>query len=163
VKVADTDACHRYAARIIKNVKIAPSPWWVKRKLLVCGIRPINNVVDITNLVLLESGHPLHAFDYDRFGSKEVVVRRAKDNEKFTTLDGKEHTCTNNVLLITNGKEGVAAGGVMGGLNSEVENDTTNILLEAAYFNPSVIRKSRKHLVFVTESSSRFEKGADPN
>ncbi|MFH2049704.1 MAG: phenylalanine--tRNA ligase subunit beta [bacterium] len=163
VRIDDPDACPRYAARIIKNVKIAPSPWWVKKKLLICGIRPINNVVDITNLVLLESGHPLHAFDYDRFSSKEVVVRRAMDKEKFTTLDGKEHTCTNNVLLITNGKEGVAAGGVMGGLNSEVEDDTKNILLEAAYFNPSVIRKSRKHLGFVTESSSRFEKGADPN
>lgn len=163
VKIDDPDACPRYAARIINNVKIAPSPWWIKKKLLICGIRPINNVVDITNLVLLESGHPLHAFDYDRFGSKEVVVRRAEDKEKFTTLDGKEHSCTKDVLLITNGKEGVAAGGVMGGLNSEVENDTTNILLEAAYFNPSVIRKSRKHLGFVTESSSRFEKGADPN
>jgi len=163
VKIDDPDACPRYAARIIRNVKISQSPWWIKKKLLVCGIRPINNIVDITNLVLLESGHPLHAFDYDRFGSKEVVVRRAKDKEKFTTLDGNEHTCTEDVLLITNGKEGVASGGVMGGLNSEVEDDTTNILLEAAYFNPSVIRKSRKHLGFVTESSTRFEKGVDPN
>ncbi len=163
VKIDDPDACPRYAARVIKNVKITESPWWVKKKLLVCGIRPINNIVDITNLVLLESGHPLHAFDYDRFGSKEVVVRRAADKEKFTTLDENEHTCTNDVLLITNGKVGVAAGGVMGGLNSEVEDNTTNILLEAAYFNPSVIRKSRKHLGFVTESSTRFEKGADPN
>lgn len=163
VKINDSDACPRYAARIIKNVNVAPSPWWVKQRLIVCGIRPINNVVDITNYVLLESGHPLHAFDYDRFGSKEVVVRRAKDKEKFSTLDGKEHTCNPNVLLITNGKEGVAAGGVMGGLNSEVEDSTTNVLLEAAYFDPSIIRKSRKHLGFVTESSTRFEKGADPN
>jgi phenylalanyl-tRNA synthetase beta chain len=163
VKIKDVDACPRYAARIIKNVKIAESPWWLKKKLILSGVRPISNVVDITNFVMMETGHPLHAFDYDRFGSKEVVVRRAKDKEKFTTLDGVEHECTTDVLLITNGKDGVAAGGVMGGLDSEVEEDTTNILLEAAYFDPSVIRKSRKKLGFVTESSTRFEKGVDPN
>jgi phenylalanyl-tRNA synthetase beta chain len=163
VDIKDVDACPRYAARIIKNVKIAESPWWLKKKLILSGVRPISNVVDITNFVMMETGHPLHAFDYDRFGSKEIVVRLAKNKEKFTTLDGVEHECTPDVLLITNGKEGVAAGGVMGGLESEVEDDTTNILLEAAYFNPSVIRKSRKKLGFVTESSTRFEKGVDPN
>ena len=163
VSIDDPDACPRYAARVIKNVKIAPSPWWVRKRLLACGVRPISNVVDITNLVMLECGHPLHAFDLDRFGSDEVVVRRARDGEKFATLDGREHTLDEQVLLITNGKEGVAAGGVMGGLNSEVEDGTTNILLEAAYFNPSVIRKSRRKLETVSESSSRFEKGVDPN
>jgi phenylalanyl-tRNA synthetase beta chain len=163
VSIDDPEACPRYAARIIKNVKIARSPWWVRKRLLACGVRPISNVVDITNLVMLECGHPLHAFDLDRFGSDEVVVRRAHDREKFSTLDGQEHSLDEQVLLITNGKSGVAAGGVMGGLNSEVEDDTTNILLEAAYFNPSVIRKSRRKLETVTESSSRFEKGADPN
>ncbi len=163
VAIEDSDACPRYAARVIKNVKIGPSPWWIKRKLLISGIRPINNVVDITNYVLLETGHPLHAFDLDRFGSRKVVVRRARDKEMFTTLDGKEHELIPDVLLITNGNTGVAAAGVMGGLDSEVEDTTTNILLESAYFNPSVIRKSRKHLGFVTESSTRFEKGADPN
>ncbi|MBU8932743.1 MAG: phenylalanine--tRNA ligase subunit beta [candidate division Zixibacteria bacterium] len=163
VKISDPDACPRYAARVIKNVKIGPSPWWIQKRLLVSGIRPINNVVDITNYVLLETGHPLHAFDYDRFGSKEVVVRRAAKGEKFKTLDGQEHDLIPDVLLISNGKNGVAAGGVMGGLDSEVEDSTTNVLLEAAYFDPSMIRKSRRHLGFVTESSTRFEKGADPN
>ncbi len=163
VEIDDVDACPRYAARIIENVKVGPSPWWVKKKLLMSGIRPISNIVDITNLVMLETGHPLHAFDLDRFGSNEVVVRRARPKEKFVTLDEREHELTPDVLLITNGKEPVAAGGVMGGLNSEVEDDTTCILLEAAYFNPSVIRKSRKVLDTVSESSMRFEKGADPN
>jgi phenylalanyl-tRNA synthetase beta chain len=163
VSIEDADACPRYAARIINNVKVASSPWWVRKRLLACGVRPISNVVDITNLVMLECGHPLHAFDLDRFGSDEVVVRRARDGEKFATLDGREHTLDTQVLLITNGKAGVAAGGVMGGLNSEVEDGTMNILLEAAYFNPSVIRKSRRKLDIVSESSSRFEKGADPN
>jgi len=163
VKIEDPDACPRYAARVIKNVKIGPSPWWLKKKLITSGVRPINNVVDITNIVMLECGHPLHAFDLDRFGSREVVVRRAHDKEKFTTLDEREHELITDNLMITNGREGVAVGGVMGGLHSEVEDDTTNILLEAAYFNPSVIRKSRRHIGLVTESSQRFEKGADPN
>ncbi len=163
VRIEDTDACPRYAARVIQNVKIAESPWWIKKRLIMCGVRPINNVVDITNYVMMECGQPLHAFDYDRFGSAEVVVRRAKNEESFTTLDGKPHKLTPEVLLIANGKEGVAAGGVMGGLKSEVVNDTTNILLEAAYFKPSVIRRSRKQLGMISESQARFEKGADPN
>ncbi len=162
VTIEDRDVCPRYAARIIKNLKIGESPWWLKQRLLTSGIRPINNIVDITNYVMLETGHPLHAFDFDRFGSNEVLVRRANKGEIFTTLDGKEHNLIDDVILITNGKEGVAAGGVMGGLNSEVESTTTNILLESAYFDPSLIRKSRKHLGFVSESSTRFEKGADP-
>ncbi len=163
VKIEDADACPRYAARIIQNVKIAESPWWLKKRLIMCGIRPINNVVDITNFVMMECGHPLHAFDYDRFDSTEVVVRRAKNGESFTTLDGKTHKLNSDVLLITNGKEGVAVGGVMGGLKSEVENTTANILLEAAYFKPSVIRRGRKQLGMTSESQARFEKGADPN
>lgn len=163
IRLEDPDACPRYAARIIKNVKIGPSPWWLRKRLTISGVRPINNVVDITNFVMLECGHPLHAFDLDRFGSSEVVVRRARDGETFTTLDGRDHRCTPEVLLITNGKTGVAAAGVMGGLNSEIEPTTSNILLEAAYFNPSVIRKSRRQLETVSESSQRFEKGADPN
>ncbi len=163
VTVDDTHGCPRYAARVIRNVKMAPSPWWIKKKLLMSGIRPISNVVDVTNLVMLETGHPLHAFDLDRFGSNEVVVRKAHERETFTTLDGNKHELTPDVLLITNGKVPVAAGGVMGGLDSEVEVDTSNILLEAAYFNPSVIRRSRKTLDIISESSTRFEKGADPN
>jgi phenylalanyl-tRNA synthetase beta chain len=163
VVIEDPDACPRYAARVIKGVSVGESPWWMQQRLLMSGIRPISSIVDITNYVMLETGHPLHAFDLDRFGSREVVVRRAKPGETFTTLDDKEHELTPDVLLITNGKEGVAAGGVMGGLNSEVSDDTANVLLEAAYFSPSVIRKSKRHLGLATESSARFERGADPN
>ncbi len=163
ISIADSEACPRYAARIIKEVKVGPSPWWIKRKLIISGIRPISNVVDITNLVMLELGHPLHAFDYNLFSGKEVLVRRAEEGEKFTTLDGKEHQLNKEVLLITDGKQGVAAAGVMGGLNSEVSDSTSEILLESAYFNPITIRRSRQRLGITTESSARFEKGADPN
>ncbi|MBN1210947.1 MAG: phenylalanine--tRNA ligase subunit beta [candidate division Zixibacteria bacterium] len=163
IEIDDPVGCPRYTARIIKNIKIAESPWWLQKKLITAGLRPINNVVDITNLVMLETGNPLHAFDLKLFGSDRVLVRRARDKEKFTTLDGEKHELTPEVLLITNGTDGVAAAGVMGGLNSEVEEGTNTILLEAAYFDPKVIRKSRKQLGLVTESSTRFEKGADPN
>jgi len=163
IGIDDPGACPRYAARIIRNVKIGPSPWWIRRKLMLSGIRPISNVVDITNLVMMETGHPLHAFDYDLFGSKEVLVRRARDGEKFTTLDGNEHELNPDVLLITNGRKPVACAGVMGGLDSEVTAKTATILLEAAYFEPRTTRRSRQKLGLVTESSIRFEKGADPN
>ena len=163
ISIDDPDACPRYCARIIKNVKVGPSPDWMQKRLKDSGIRPINNIVDICNYVMLEMNQPLHAFDYDRFGSKEVVVRRAKMGEKFTTLDGKVHELDPDILMITNGKEGVATGGVMGGLDSEVEDDTRNILLESAYFNASVIRKSRNKLGYNTEASFRFERGLDPN
>jgi len=163
VSIADIKACPRYAARVIKNVKIGLSPWWIRRKLLLCGVRPISNIVDITNLVMLEMGHPLHAFDYDLFGSKEILVRRARDKEKFTTLDDKEHELTPDVLLITNGKKAMAAAGVMGGQNSEVKDNTSTILLEAAYFDPITIRRGRNILGISSESSHRFERGADPN
>ncbi|MBK7141065.1 MAG: phenylalanine--tRNA ligase subunit beta [bacterium] len=159
----DLVGCPRYAARVIRNVKIGPSPWWIKKKLLTAGIRPISNVVDITNLVMLECGNPLHAFDLDQFGSNEVVVRRAKDKEKFVTLDGQERTLTPQVLMITNGKNPVAVAGVMGGLHSEVTEKTTTLLLEAAHFNAVITRRSRKELGMVTESSARFERGVDPN
>jgi phenylalanyl-tRNA synthetase beta chain len=163
VTIDDTDACPRYAARIIENVTIGPSPQWLHKRLTDCGVRPINNIVDISNYVMMETGQPLHAFDYDRFGSKEVVVRRARPGEKFTTLDNQEHELDETILLITNGKEGVAAAGVMGGLNSEVENDTKTILLESAYFNPTIIRRSARKLGLSSESSYRFERGVDPN
>ncbi|MFH1700071.1 MAG: phenylalanine--tRNA ligase subunit beta [Candidatus Zixiibacteriota bacterium] len=162
VVIDDTDACPRYAARIVKNIKIGPSPDWLKKRLTDCNIRPINNIVDITNYVMLETGQPLHAFDYDKFGSKKVVVRRAHDKEKFTTLDRQEHELDSDILLITNGKKGVAAAGVMGGLDSEVDPNTTTVLLESAYFNPSVIRCSRNKLGIISESSYRFERGIDP-
>ncbi len=163
VVIDDPDGCPRYTARIIENITIGESPWWLRKRLLNCGIRPINNIVDITNYVMLETGHPLHAFDYDRFGSKEVIVRRARAGEKFITLDNQEHELDDSILLITNGEKGVAAAGVMGGLESEVENETTTILLEAAYFNPTVIRRSSQKLGISSESSYRFERGVDPN
>ncbi|WP_286229325.1 phenylalanine--tRNA ligase subunit beta [Neobacillus mesonae] len=152
-----------YAAKIIKNVKIGPSPLWMQTRLMNSGIRPHNNVVDITNYILLEYGQPLHAFDYDRLGSKEILVRRANDGEKFTTLDDVERTLTSDHLVITNGTEPVALAGVMGGANSEVTDDTTTVLLEAAYFNGQTVRKASKDHGLRSEASARFEKGVDPN
>jgi phenylalanyl-tRNA synthetase beta chain len=152
-----------YVAKIIKNVKIGPSPLWMQTRLMSAGIRPHNNVVDITNYILLEYGQPLHAFDYDRLGSKEILVRRAADGEKFVTLDDAERTLTADHLVITNGTEPVALAGVMGGANSEVISDTTTVLLESAYFNGATIRKASKDHGLRSEASARFEKGVDPN
>lgn len=152
-----------YVAKIIKNVKIGPSPLWMQTRLMAAGIRPHNNVVDITNYILLEYGQPLHAFDLDRLGSKEILVRRAKDGEKFITLDDVERTLTADQLVITNGTEPVALAGVMGGANSEVTSDTTTVLLEAAYFNGGTVRKASKDHGLRSEASARFEKGVDPN
>ncbi|GAE30150.1 phenylalanine--tRNA ligase subunit beta [Alkalihalobacillus hemicellulosilyticus] len=151
-----------YGAIMIKDVKVGPSPLWLQNRLMAAGIRPISNVVDVTNYVLLEYGQPLHAFDFDRFGSSEVVVRRAQDGEKIVTLDDEERTLTSDHLLITNGKEPVAIAGVMGGANSEVHEGTTTILLEAAYFNPVTVRKGARDLGLRSEASARFEKGVDP-
>jgi len=151
-----------YTAKIIKNVKIGPSPLWFQTRLMSAGIRPHNNVVDVTNYILLEYGQPLHAFDYDRFGSKEVVVRLANEGEKVVTLDGAERILTSEQLVITNGTEPVALAGVMGGANSEVGNDTTTILLESAYFTGQSIRNTSKQHGLRSEASSRYEKGVDP-
>jgi len=163
VSIEDAEACPRFTARVIRNVKTGPSPWWMQKRLLAAGMRPISNVVDVSNYVMLETGHPVHAFDLDRFGSNEVVVRRAAEGEKLVTLDDKEHKLTPEVLLITNGKEAVGAAGIMGGGDSEVRDDTRNILLEVAYFDPRVIRRGRKQMGYVTEASQRFEKGVNPN
>jgi phenylalanyl-tRNA synthetase beta chain len=152
-----------YSAAVIKNIKIGPSPLWMQSRLMSAGIRPHNNVVDITNYILLEYGQPLHAFDYDRFGSKEVLVRRAKDGETIVTLDDTKRTLTSEHLVITNGKEPVALAGVMGGANSEVSSETTTVLLESAYFSGGVIRKASKDHGLRSEASSRYEKGVDPN
>ncbi|REJ26704.1 phenylalanine--tRNA ligase subunit beta [Caldibacillus debilis] len=162
VKVDSPEDCPLYTAKIIRNVKIGPSPLWMQARLMAAGIRPHNNVVDITNYVMLEYGQPLHAFDYDRFGSKEVVVRRAKDGEQLVTLDGVTRTLNENHLVITNGKEPVALAGVMGGADSEVTAETTTVLLESALFAGSVVRRASKDLQLRSESSSRFEKGVDP-
>ncbi|MBS4215416.1 phenylalanine--tRNA ligase subunit beta [Neobacillus rhizophilus] len=163
VVVEATEDNPLYVAKMIKNVKIGPSPLWMQTRLMSAGIRPHNNVVDITNYILLEYGQPLHAFDYDRLGSKEILVRRANDGEKFVTLDDVERTLTADHLVITNGTEPVALAGVMGGANSEVTSDTTTVLLEAAYFNGATVRKASKDHGLRSEASARFEKGVDPN
>ncbi|MDT8859449.1 phenylalanine--tRNA ligase subunit beta [Alkalihalobacillus sp. MEB130] len=150
-----------YGAIVIKDVKVGTSPLWLQNRLMAAGIRPISNVVDVTNYVLLEYGQPLHAFDYDRFGSKEVVVRRAHEGETIVTLDDQERTLSNDHLVITNGKEPVAVAGVMGGATSEVHEGTTTVLLEAAYFKGATIRKASRDLGLRSDASTRYEKGVD--
>ncbi|WP_313800728.1 phenylalanine--tRNA ligase subunit beta [Cytobacillus sp.] len=152
-----------YVAKVIKNVKIGPSPLWMQARLTAAGIRPHNNVVDITNYILLEYGQPLHAFDYNRLGSKEILVRRAKDGEEIVTLDDVKRKLTADHLVITNGEKPVALAGVMGGANSEVQADTTTVLLESAYFIGAPIRKASKDHGLRSEASARYEKGVDPN
>ncbi|MFS0656983.1 phenylalanine--tRNA ligase subunit beta [Bacillus sp. 179-C3.3 HS] len=162
VNIEDQEANPLYAAKMIKDVKVGPAPLWMQTRLMNAGIRPINNVVDITNFVLLEYGQPLHAFDYDRFGSKQVVVRKAVDHEVIQTLDDQERTLSSKHLVITNGTKAHAVAGVMGGLESEVRDETTTILLEAAYFNGQTVRQASRDLGLRSESSTRFEKGLDP-
>ena len=163
VKVENPEDTPLYSAKVIKNVKIGPSPLWIQTRLMNAGIRPHNNVVDITNFILLEYGQPLHAFDYDRLGSKEILVRRAKQGEKIVTLDGTERELLPEHLVITNGKEPVALAGVMGGLDSEVVDETTTVLLESALFDSRLIRRSSKDHGLRSEASSRYEKGIDVN
>ena len=159
VAVEDTNDTPAYHIQVIKDVKIAESPLWLQNKLMNGGIRPINNVVDITNYILLEYGQPLHAFDYDQIGSKEIIVRRAKENETMTTLDGVERTLDTDNIVITNGTAPIALAGVMGGLDSEITDETVTVALEAALFNPVLIRKTAGKFNLRSESSSRFEKG----
>lgn len=161
VTVEAPDLCPRYAARIIENITVAPSPLWLQERLRSVGLRPINNIVDITNFVLMEYGQPLHAFDLDRLEEHRIVVRAATEGEVFTTLDDKKRSLSKDMLLICDGKKPVAIAGVMGGLNSEIETDTRNVLLESAYFNPVSIRKTSKKLGLNTDASHRFERGID--
>jgi phenylalanyl-tRNA synthetase beta chain len=163
IGIDDPDGCPRYTGRVIRGVKIRPSPLWLKMIVFYLGMRPINNVVDITNYIMMELGHPLHAFDYDLFAKPEVLVRRAMAGEEFITLDGIGRTLTDEHLMITDGEQGVAIAGIMGGEKSEVSENTSTILLESAYFNPVRIRRGSKALDLATESSRRFERGADPN
>jgi phenylalanyl-tRNA synthetase beta chain len=163
VTIDNPDHCPRYAARIIKDMKIGPSPQWLQRRLRSIGLRPISNVVDITNFVMMESGQPLHAFDYDLLDENRIVVRTANKNEKFTTLDKKERTMADDMLFICDGKKPVAVAGVMGGLNSEINDNTRRVLLESAYFNPTSIRRTSKRLGLSTDASYRFERGIDPD
>lgn len=152
-----------YAAKVVKNVKIAESPLWLQHYLMAAGVRPHNNVVDITNYILMEYGQPLHAFDYDALKTNEIVVRLANEGEKITTLDDQERTLKAHNLVITNGQEPVAIAGVMGSANSEVTDDTTTVVIEAAYFEGLSVRRTSKELGLRSDSSARFEKGVDPN
>ena len=166
VRIDAPDLCPRYTARVIRGVKIGPSPDWLKSTLEKVGLRSINNVVDVTNFVMLETGQPLHAFDYQLIaknaaGKPTIVVRRARPNETFTTLDGQSHQLAEDMLLIADEQKGIALAGVMGGLNSEINDQTTDVLLESAYFAPTIIRRTSKALGLRTDASYRFERGAD--
>jgi len=162
INIENTAHCPRYTAAILKNIKIGPSPEWLQNKLRIIGLSPINNVVDITNFVMHETGNPLHAFDLNVVG-KEINIRTAKTGEKLTTLDGVERTLFTDDLLICNATSPMCIAGVFGGEKSGVQNTTTDILLEAAYFNPVVVRKTAKRHALNTDSSFRFERGVDPN
>jgi phenylalanyl-tRNA synthetase beta chain len=157
------ELCRRYMARIVKNVKIEPSPAWMQERLMQAGVRPINNIVDITNFVMLEIGQPMHAFDRREISSNTIVVERACENERFTTLDGIERTLNNDVLNIKDGSKTIGLAGIMGGLDSEIKEDTTEIIFESANFDGTNIRVSAQTLGIRTEASSRFEKDLDPN
>jgi len=163
VEVSNKTDCPRYTCRIIKNITIAPSPDWLKNRLEASGIRSINNVVDVTNYVMHEMGQPLHAFDYDMLADHRLNIRNAKAGEIFISLDGKERTLEEKDLLICDANKAVALAGVMGGINSEVNLGTHNLLLESAYFLPSIIRRTSKRLGLITDASKRFERGCDPN
>ena len=162
VEIEAPDHCPRYAARLLFDVSVAPSPYWLQDRLISVGLRPINNIVDVTNFVLMETGQPLHAFDLDRLSENRIVVRLAKKGEIFTTLDQKNRTLSSDTLMICDGEKAVAIGGVMGGLNSEIETNTTRVLIESAYFSPLSIRRTSKKLNLATEASYRFERGVDP-
>jgi phenylalanyl-tRNA synthetase beta chain len=159
VEIRDSVKCPRYTARVLKDAKIGPSPDWMKRRLEACGIRSINNVVDITNYVLLETGHPLHAFDYTLLKDGKIIVRHAAKGEKFTTLDGVERQLTDDMLVIADAGKAVALAGVMGGANTEIKDNTSTVLIEAATFEQSGIRATAKGLGLYTDSSYRFQRG----
>ncbi|WP_031516057.1 phenylalanine--tRNA ligase subunit beta [Desulfofalx alkaliphila] len=161
IDIEDADLCRRYVARVVQNVKIGPSPQWMQQRLRAAGVRPINNIVDVTNYVMMELGQPLHAFDYDKLADRHIIVRRAKADEKIVSLDGFERKLNENMLAICDPKGPVAVAGVMGGLDSEVTDNTTNVLIESAYFNPVSVRRTSKALALRSESSARFEKGID--
>lgn len=163
VRVENEDLCPRYCARVVKNIKIGPSPKWMQRRLASVGIRPINNLVDITNYVMEEYGQPMHAYDLDTIAGKEIVVRNAENGEKFTTLDGQERELDETVLMICDGEKSIGIAGIMGGENSMITDDVKTMLFEAACFDGTNIRKSSKKVGLRTDASGKFEKGLDPN
>lgn len=163
VRNMNPKGCPRYACRLVKGVKVEPSPAWLKARLEKCGLRSVNNIVDITNYVLMEMGHPLHAFDFGKLSGHEVIIKDAIEGTTFKALDGKERILKSHHLTICDAAGPVAIAGVMGGLNSEVSDETRDVLLEAAYFDPVSVRKTSKQLDLQTDSSKRFERGTDPN
>ena len=163
VDIKDPDLCYRYSGRLLENIYIKESPFWLAARLHAVGIRSISNVVDITNYIMMETGHPLHAFDHRFIEGSQIIIRNAQKGELFKTLDGQEHDLNDEALLICDQNKAIALAGIMGGLNSEVQNDTKTVFLESAYFAPTNIRRTSKKLGLSTESSRRFERGADPN
>ena len=161
VRIEDPAGCPRYAARVVRGIRVGPSPRWLEQRLRAVGLRPINSVVDVTNLVMIERGQPLHAFDYDRLARPEIVVRRARDTASMRTLDGVERRLASDDLLITTGAEPIAIAGVMGGQDSEVSERTTSVLLESAQFDPTSVRRTARRLELRSEASYRFERGVD--
>ena len=162
VEVKDQDLCTRYCARVCKNIKIAPSPKWMQRRLAASGIRPINNLVDITNYIMEEYGQPMHAYDLDTVSGGKIIVRRAKDGDEFQTLDGQVRKMDSEVLMICDAEKEIGIAGIMGGENSKITDDVKTVLFEAAVFNGANIRKSAKRVGLRTDASGKFEKGLDP-
>ncbi len=161
IRILDRDKCLRYTSRVLRNVKVGPSPQWMQDRLIALGLRPINNIVDVTNYVLLETGQPLHAFDFDKLAGHTIVVECAKEGERFTTLDGKERLLKDQTFMICDGEKRIAIAGVMGGANTEISDATTNVLIESANFEPASIRRTSKYLGLSTDASQRFERGVD--
>jgi phenylalanyl-tRNA synthetase beta chain len=162
VEILDPELCPRYCAKLIRNVKVGPSPQWLSEKLSIIGLHPINNIVDVTNFVLWEIGHPLHAFDYKDIAERKIIVRKGRKGEKLTTIDEVERGLDESVLVIADAHKPIAIGGVMGGINSHITDQTRDVLLEAAYFNPISIRRTAKKYNLDTDASHRFERGCDP-
>jgi phenylalanyl-tRNA synthetase beta chain len=162
VYIESEEDCPFYAAQVVHDIKVGPSPQWMQNRLISAGIRPINNIVDITNYVMLETGQPLHAFDYNRVQGGQIIVRRALSGEQIVTLDGVTRTCDDQMLLITDGEQPLALAGVMGGESSEVTDETVTILLESAFFDPQMVRQTSRKVGLRSEASARFEKGVDP-
>ncbi|MGB9771559.1 MAG: phenylalanine--tRNA ligase subunit beta [Candidatus Kapaibacteriota bacterium] len=161
IEVMDSEKCPRYSAKLIRNVQVGDSPIWLKSRLILFGLRPINSIVDVTNYVMMELGQPLHAFDFDKLAHNKIIVRTAKAKEVFVSLDGRERILDETMLMICDGEKPVAIGGVMGGANSEITDETKNVLLESAFFDPVSIRRTSKRLGLTSESSYRFERGVD--
>ena len=163
VEIRDTELCPRYCARVVKNIKLAPSPEWMQRRLAACGIRPINNIVDITNYVMEEYGQPMHAYDLDMIAGRKIIVKRAADGDEFQTLDGQIRRLDSSILMINDGEKEVGIAGIMGGENSKITDDVKTLLFEAACFDGTNIRLSAKKIGMRTDASGKFEKGLDPN